>query len=121
MKFILIVVLVMTLLVTCVSGGSGSGESKPATNGISLEKQKSISQKLIATEPKVKDAYWSTDTTLLVGVLDDKTRRDGYASYTCETLYSEGLKGRGVWVKVIDIVKVVNENSRVVLGEARCL
>ena len=121
MKFIVIALLLIALLVTCVSGGSDSEESKPSSSDISLGKQNSISQKLMATEPKVKDAYWSTSKTLLIGVLDDKTRRDGYASYICETLYMEGLKGKDVWVKVIDIVKVANENSRVVLGEARCL
>jgi hypothetical protein len=36
----------------------------------SADKQ-AIAQKLIRTEPKVKDAYWSNGSTLLVGVLDD--------------------------------------------------
>jgi hypothetical protein len=85
----------------------------------SADKQ-AIAQKLIRTEPKVKDAYWSNGSTLLVGVLDDGSRRDGYASYVCEVLYEEGLRGKAIFVKVIDILKIVKENSRVVLGEARC-
>lgn len=120
MKFLGIVLLIIALLVTCTSGGSGSGESKPSESGISPDKQKSVAEKLIATEPKVKDASWSTSSTLLVGVLDDNSRRDGYASYICEALYAEGLKGKGVWVKVIDIGKLVRDNTRVLLGEARC-
>ncbi len=119
-KFIGIAVLLIALLVTCASVGSDSGESKPHIGRISLETQKSISQKLIATEPRVKDAAWSTSTTLLVGVLNDGSRRDGYASYICQVLYEDGLKGIGVWVKVIDIEKLVRDNTRAVLGEARC-
>lgn len=60
-----------------------------------------IAQKLIRTEPKVKDAYWSSGSTLLVGVFDDRSRRDGYASYVCEVLYEEGLRGKAMprpWV-----------------------
>lgn len=120
MKFLGIALLIIALLVTCTSGGSGSGESKPSYSGISPDKQKSVAEKLIATEPKVKDASWSTSSTLLVGVLDDSSRRDGYASYICEALYAEGLKGKGIWVKVIDIGKLVRDNTRVLLGEARC-
>jgi subtilisin family serine protease len=83
-------------------------------------KRKAVAQKLIADEVKIKDAAWSTPGTLLVGVLNDGSNRDGYANYVCEVLYDEGLKGKKVIVKVIDIGVLVSKNKRVTLGQAIC-
>lgn len=69
-------------------------------------------------EPNVKDATWTSDTMLKVGMLDNKTPRDGFAQYLCEELASRGIKG--VSVQVIDIAQLVRTNKWVKLGEARC-
>lgn len=82
--------------------------------------QEDLVKNLIASEPKVKDAFWSTDSTLLIGVIDDKTRRDGLASYFCEVLRERGITDKYLEIRIIDIVKVVNDNNRVVLGQKRC-
>jgi len=97
-----------------------SGTDKPYEASIPESKQKAVAQKPIKEEVKIKDAAWSTPGTLLVGVLNDGTNRNGYANYVCEVLYDEGLKGKKVIVKVIDIGVLVNQNKRVTLGQASC-
>lgn len=69
-------------------------------------------------EPKVKDATWATDRNLYVGVIDDKTRRDGYADYICSVADDHGVTPK--LVKVIDIVKLVRTGKFVELGRSRC-
>lgn len=99
----------------------GGGTLKPSELDIPESKRNAIAQKLVATEIKIKDAYWSTPGTLLVGVLNDGTKdRNGYARYVCEVLYEEGLMGKLVVVNVIDIGVLVNENKRVNLGHTVC-
>lgn len=71
-------------------------------------------------EPTAKDAVWTQRDIFKVGVINDGTSRNGYAQYVCEVLYDEGFKGQGVWVQVIDIVKLNNSGKWVKLGEARC-
>ena len=72
------------------------------------------------SEPTAKDALWTADNIFKIGVIDNGQSRNGYASYACEILYDNGFKGVGVWVQVIDIIKLVNTNKWVKLGEARC-
>lgn len=71
-------------------------------------------------EKKVKDALWTSQSMFKVGVIDDGTRRDGYAEYVCQVIADYGLSGRGISVKVVDIQKLVRMNKWVDLGEARC-
>lgn len=106
------------LLSFCDFGGGGT--LKPSESDIPESKRSAIAQKLVATEVKIKDVAWSTPGTLLVGVLNDGTNRNGYANYVCEVLYEEGLMGKSVIVNVIDIGVLVNENKRVNLGRAVC-
>lgn len=69
-------------------------------------------------EPKVKDATWMTDRNLYVGVIDDSTRRDGFADYICMVAADHGFKPE--MVKVIDVVKVVQTGKFTELGKAYC-
>lgn len=71
-------------------------------------------------EKTAKDAVWTSRKILKVGVLDNGTPRDGYASYVCQVLYDQGFKGQQVWVQIIDIAKLTRTNKWVKLGEARC-
>jgi hypothetical protein len=71
-------------------------------------------------EKTVKDAVWTSRDILKVGVIDDGSRRDGYADYVCQVLYSYGFKGKKVWVQVIDIVKLTRNGDWVKLGESHC-
>ncbi|MEZ5550247.1 MAG: hypothetical protein R3E82_05115 [Pseudomonadales bacterium] len=60
-------------------------------------------------EPTVKDATWISHTMLAVGVVDDGSDRTGFAEYVCNLVRERGV--RGVNVKVIDIVKLVNDDG----------
>lgn len=77
---------------------------------------------IVKEEPKVKDAVITEAGVLYAGVLDDGTRRDGYAEYLCQLLRDNGA--------IATRVKVVKANSHndpnkdnaygVLLGEAYC-
>jgi len=71
-------------------------------------------------EKTSKDAIWTARDIFKVGVINDGTRRDGYAQYVCEVLYDYGFKGQKIWVQVIDIVKLKNNGDWVKLGESHC-
>lgn len=69
-------------------------------------------------EAKVKDAVWN-GSTLAVGVVDDGSKRDGYASYICEVLREHGAAD-GVTVSIKDIVSIASGGSWKEIGKARC-
>ncbi|MDZ5457881.1 hypothetical protein [Azohydromonas lata] len=71
-------------------------------------------------EKTAKDALWTSPSMFRVGVIDNGSSRDGYASYVCEVVTEQGLAGRGISVQVIDVQKLVRTNKWVALGEARC-
>jgi len=71
-------------------------------------------------EKTAKDAVWTARDIFKVGVINDGTSRNGYAQYVCSVLDDYGFKGKGVWVQIIDIVKLTNNGKWVKLGEARC-
>ncbi len=71
-------------------------------------------------EKTAKDAVWTAKDIFKLGVINDGTRRDGYAEYVCQVLYEHGFKGKGVWVQVIDIAKMSRNGKWVKLGQARC-
>lgn len=71
-------------------------------------------------EPSVKDAVWTAHDIFKVGMISNGSDRSGYASYVCEVLNDYGFKGSKVWVQVIDITKLVNQNDWVKMGEAHC-
>jgi len=85
-----------------------------------LENDKALDT--ILAEPKVKDAVITDADVLYASVLDDGTRRDGYAEYLCQVL--------GDYKTSVKRVKVVKYNSTndpdmdnaygVLLGEATC-
>ena len=71
-------------------------------------------------EKTAKDATWTAKDILKIGVINNGTNRNGYAQYVCSTLDDYGFKGKGVWVQIIDIVKLTRNSKWVKLGEARC-
>ncbi|MFD2112052.1 hypothetical protein [Thiorhodococcus fuscus] len=74
----------------------------------------------VKAEPVVKDAIWTSDRMLKLGVLDDGTPRDGLAMYGCGIVSDfPELKG-GVSVQVIDIIKLTRDSKWIKLGESRC-
>jgi hypothetical protein len=71
-------------------------------------------------EKAAKDAVWTCRDIFKVGVINDGSRRDGYADYVCLVLYDYGFKGKKVWVQIIDIVELTRNGDWVKLGEAHC-
>jgi len=71
-------------------------------------------------EKTAKDATWTANDIFKVGVFDNHSNRNGYAGYVCQVLYDYGFKGQNVWVQIIDIVKLTQQNKWVKLGEAHC-
>ncbi|MCM3419015.1 hypothetical protein [Sphingopyxis alaskensis] len=62
----------------------------------------------LRAEPKVKDlSYSATDTVQWnVGVLDDGSRRTGYAEYLCSVIGEKGALAGRTHVRIVDIAKV---------------
>ena len=79
--------------------------------------QKAFAKQLVREEPVIKDALWMTASNLYVGVLDDGSRRDGFAAYVCNDAKPRGAK----MVKVIDIVKLKRTGKFVEIGTSRCM
>lgn len=78
--------------------------------------QQSFAKRLAQDEPAIKDARWMNASNLYVGVMDNGTRRDGYATYVCNDAKPAGAK----MVKVIDIAKLKQTGKFVELGQAWC-
>ncbi len=87
----------------------------------SAQHEQALKYFLSDEEKTVKDAIWSAKKIFKVGVINDGTPRDGYASYVCQVLYDYGFKGSKISVHVIDIVKLKREGEWVKLGESHCL
>jgi hypothetical protein len=71
-------------------------------------------------EKTAKDAVWTANNIFKVGVISDGTNRNGYAQYVCSVLDDYGFNGKGIWVQIIDIVKLTNNGKWEKLGESRC-
>ncbi len=106
---------VLILLLSILCGCSPKSEVAYNENH---EKVKSLFQS--DKEPTAKDAVWTAQNIFKVGVIDDGTKRDGYAKYVCAVLDEYGFKGGGIWVQIIDIVKLTSDGKWVKLGESRC-
>ncbi|MCF6267802.1 MAG: hypothetical protein L3J57_14850 [Desulfuromusa sp.] len=90
--------------------------SQPA---LAMNKNEIVKYFISNQEPTAKDALWSAPDVFKVGVIDNKSNRNGYAQYVCSVLAESGLS-RGTWVQIMDIQKIVYQNKWVRLGEAHC-
>lgn len=79
----------------------------------------SLALAVIKREKQVRDASWLNETpaSLLAGVIDDGTRRDGYAESLCQVLAQNGVFG-GI-VRVMDVGAATRNEWRE-LGRADC-
>jgi hypothetical protein len=71
-------------------------------------------------EPTAIEAIWARDTIFKVGVIDDGTKRDGYAQSVCGALYEAGFKGERIMVSVIDIAKLKRDKEWIEIGRSLC-
>lgn len=123
-KFLALIILFIFIFRACSKDPS---EENPPYQYKSIEENNSgnsskeeVIKYLTTNESKVKDAVWSSDYTLKVGILDDGTLRDGYAQYVCQVIYDYGFKDKNVTVKIIDIAKLVKTDKWTELGSAQC-
>ncbi|MGJ8619584.1 MAG: hypothetical protein ACSHWN_04570 [Methylophilaceae bacterium] len=83
-------------------------------------KEKVMAHFISDEEPTAKDASWTADDIFKIGVIDNGENRNGYAEYACQVLNDHGLNNQNIWVQIIDIEKVVNNQEFQKLGEAHC-
>jgi hypothetical protein len=71
-------------------------------------------------EPKVKDVSWLNEhnNSILVGVLNDGSRQDGYAGYICSLMVDHELYG-GI-VRIMDVAAATRDKWTE-LGRADCM
>lgn len=104
----IILTLSIVLFTILTSFAQKSGGKQAALNAVKKEK-------------KVKEAIMTEANVLYVAVIDDGTRRDGYAEYLCAVLKDYGVQMR------IKVVKFGSTNSPkrdnaygILLGESWC-
>ena len=82
--------------------------------------QEVIKYFISSAEPQVKDAVWTQENFLYLGVYDDGSKRNGYAQYACLVLNDMGFRGKNIYVKIIDLHKMYKTKKWIKLGEAYC-
>lgn len=79
----------------------------------------------INAESKVKDIHYDDKAAVQwhVGVINDGSKRYGYASYICGILAEHGVVTTNTSVRIVDIAKVVQQNQnfrKASLGRVDC-
>jgi len=69
-------------------------------------------------EPTTLQADWISESIFVVGVMNDNTKRNGYAQYVCTVLNEHGFNN--INVQVVDATKMIDENELAIIGYARC-
>lgn len=71
-------------------------------------------------EPRIKDVGWldEKNNSILIGVLDDGSSRDGYAEYICNMMNDHELHG-GI-VRIMDVSAATRDKWKE-LGRANCM
>lgn len=107
MQFLVLVFLGLVILGVYLGGGADKANPSEPENPAKVESSqkptypKATDADLMAAltavekEPKVKSAAWSDKgmPSLLVGVADDGSNRDGYAEYICQVLADHRVYG----------------------------
>ena len=81
---------------------AAAAEASPAPSAIEAAKT------ALSAEPKIKDLTYDASATVQwnVGVLDDGSRRIGYAEYVCQVLAEKHALAGRTHVRVVDIAKI---------------
>ena len=101
-------------------------EKKEVKAPIDNTKQIAKVESELKREAKIKDLFHDSSLAVqwTVGVLDDGSRRFGYAGYVCQVITDGGALERdgSTYVRVVDVVKVANGESprSASLGQVRC-
>lgn len=104
------------IAIACLYTACGETE-KPQDNP---NNQKALAE--IKKEPKITEAIITDANVLYVSVVDDGTKRDGYAQYLCQVLAEYNATTK--WVKVVEAGTAGKEGADnafgVLLGESHC-
>lgn len=97
-------------------------QQKTSDDGILTDKKREEIVKYFKSdqEPSVEDAVFTSDSILSLGMLDDGSNRDGFAEYACQVLISDFDVKEDVYVKIIDIAKLVRTDKWIKMGEHYC-
>lgn len=86
--------------------------------------KKAYLEKIRKDEPKVKEAIITEANVLYISVVDDGTKRDGLASYFCETLRDANLNQEIKKIKIVKFGSTTDPKKDnaygVLLGESEC-
>lgn len=75
---------------------------------------------LVRQEKTVMDAMFTQPISLWVSMIDDGSRRDGFASYLCMVLHDAGMQsGDFVVIKIWDAAAMVREEM-IEIGRYEC-
>ncbi len=87
--------------------------------------KKAYLEKIRKDEPKVKEVIITEANILYISVVDDGTKRDGLASYFCETLRDANLNQEIKKIKIVKFGSTTDPKKDnaygVLLGESECL
>lgn len=93
--------------------------SEPESKEITLAKQE------IQKEQKVVDLYYNPNAEIEwhIGVLDDGSKRHGFASYICDILHEHRLVSQNTSVRIVDVSKIKRGNNfrEASLGRINCM
>lgn len=101
---------------------SSINTDQSASDAISSDTKEDIIKYFMSDkEPMVKDAVWDDglNNTLYIGVIDNGTKRDGFADYACQVLIDDFNTTSGA-VYIVDIAKIANGGKWERLGSASC-
>lgn len=110
-------IITLAISLCCMSWTLASADT------LSAETQSAILAEL-AKEPRIKDAaFGAASVSLLVGVIDDGTRRHGYAMYVCEIVREQAKgqpQGSQIHIRILDVQAAAYRNETVELGDFWC-
>ena len=101
-----------------------SASVKPVDTSATItvsDKRSTMAKAFISSlEPSVLYAIWGTNGRILsLAMIDDGTKRDGYARYACSTMSDYSLSGNGKLVQIVSSQSIQNKNWKVI-GSAIC-
>lgn len=115
---IILLVLLAILIIFVIAPSIYYGNKEKNENVGRNEKLKTV----MSNEPRVKDFVLTDANVLYISVLDDGTRRDGFAEYFCQQMKDNQIKVERVKIIRYGSQKDPNRDNAygVLIGESMC-
>lgn len=118
MKTTAAIILALVLAACSNDAPTKASLSKPAA--VATQAQAAIAAQFnSADEPTAIEASWTSPGVFTVSVKNNQTDRSGYAEYICTQMYDHGLKGKAIYIKIIDHQKAM-QGEIIKLGDNYC-